>query len=120
MSVPEQASGGKHSRLGLYLPFAIALVAIVAWSAAWVMARRQVETRLDAAVADLSRAGYQLTWKERKLGGYPFRLDVTLTEVGVREPSGWGLQAPRIEAEAYMHAPGHWIIAAPESLTFVR
>jgi hypothetical protein len=75
---------------------------------------------MDAAVAGLQRAGYQITWRTREIGGYPFRMDVTLTDLQVREPSGWGLVAPRLEAEAYAYSLGHWILAAPEGLTFDR
>jgi hypothetical protein len=75
---------------------------------------------MDTAVATLDQAGYRITWKDRRIGGYPFRMDVTLTDVSAREPSGWGLEAPRIEGEAYMHALTHWMIAAPAGLTFVR
>jgi hypothetical protein len=120
MSVPDPAAPRKLSRVGLYLPFGIAVAVALAWSAAWLWAKGQAQSRMDQAVADLGRAGYQLSWKDRRIGGYPFRLDVTLNDARVREPSGWGLQSPRIEAEAYLHAPGHWMIAAPESLTFVR
>jgi len=110
----------KPRRLGLYLPFLLLLLAIVAWSGFWLWARDQARARMDAAVADLKSAGYQIDWKDRAIGGYPFRMDVTLTEVVVREPSGWALEAPGLEAEAYMHALGHWLIAAPQGLTFVR
>lgn len=75
---------------------------------------------MDTTVQALGQAGYQLSWKERIVGGYPFRMDVTLTEPRVREPSGWALEAPRIEAEAPMHALGSWLIAAPNGITFVR
>ena len=120
MSVPDPASPRKPRRLGLYLPFAIALLAIIAWSILWVWARGEAVRRLDAAVAGLDGGGYRIAWKDRQVGGYPFRLDVTLIDAHVREPSGWGLDAPRLEAEAYLHAPGHWLIAAPVGLSFVR
>jgi hypothetical protein len=120
MSVPDPAAPRKLSRIGLYAPFGIAVALAVAWSAAWVWARGEAQRQMDRAVADLGRAGYQISWKDRQIGGYPFRLDVTLTDARVREPSGWGLEAPSLEAEAYLHAPGHWMIAAPQSLTFVR
>jgi hypothetical protein len=68
----------------------------------------------------LKRAGYQLAWKERTVGGYPFRMNVRLTDAQLREPSGWALDAPRLEGQAYLHAPTSWIVAAPEGLTFVR
>jgi hypothetical protein len=120
MSVPDPAAPRKLSRLGLYLPFGIAVAVALAWSAAWLWAKGEAQRRMDQAAADLGRAGYQISWKDRQIGGYPFRLDVTLSDARLREPSGWALQSPRIEAEAYLHAPGHWMIAAPESLTFVR
>lgn len=120
MSLPDPAAPRKHSRFGLYAPFALLAVGVVVWSGLWVWAKGQTAARMDAAVADLDRAGYQVSWKTREIGGYPFRMDVTLSDVRVREPSGWGLESPRIEAEAYMHALGHWMIAAPGAVTFVR
>ena len=120
MSVPDPAPPRKPRRLGLWLPFAALGLLIAAWSAAWVWARGEAAGRLDAAAQALNRAGYQLAWRDRIVGGYPFRLDVTLTDARLREPSGWALEAPRIEAEAFLHAPTSWLIAAPAGITFVR
>lgn len=120
MSLPDPAPARKFRRLGLWLPFAALGLLIIALSAAWVWARGQAATRLDAAVAAWSQAGYRVTWKDRQIGGYPFRIDVTLTDVSARGPSGWGLDAPRLEGEAFMHAPTHWMIAAPDGFSFVR
>lgn len=120
MSLPDPSPPRKLSRLGLYGPFAVALVLVAVWSGVWVWARGEAASRMDAAVADLSRAGYEISWKTREIGGYPFRMDVTLTDASIRERSGWALETPRLEAEAYMHAPGHWMLATPAGLTFVR
>jgi hypothetical protein len=120
MSLPDPRPGRKLSRLGLYGPFILLGVAAVAWTGAWFWARGEAQTRMDAAVAGLAQAGYPITWKTREVGGYPFRMDITLTEVSARAPSGWALQAPRIEGEAPMHALGSWLIAAPAGVTFVR
>ncbi|WP_374470989.1 DUF2125 domain-containing protein [Phenylobacterium sp.] len=120
MSLHDLPPPRKHSRLGLYIPFGIALLVVVAWTILWLWARGEARTRMDAAVADLKQAGYEVSWEDRSISGYPLRLSVTLTGARVREPSGWGLQAPLLEGDAYMHAPGHWMLAAPEGLTFVR
>ncbi|HEX3366886.1 DUF2125 domain-containing protein [Phenylobacterium sp.] len=120
MSLPDPSPARKPRRLGLWLPFVALGLLVALWSGAWVWARGQAASRMDAAVAALGQAGYHLAWKDRQIGGYPFRLDVTLTEFSGREPSGWGLDAPRLEAEAYMHALGNWVIAAPAGLSFVR
>lgn len=119
-SLPDPPAARKWGRLGLYLPFAIALVVVLAWSAWWIYARSEVRARMDVGVEALRRAGYELTWKERAVGGYPLRMNITLTEVRLREPSGWALEAPRLEAQTYMHALGQWMLAAPDGATFVR
>jgi hypothetical protein len=120
MSLPDPTPTRKLSRLGLYLPFGLLLVLVAVWSAAWFWARGEAERRMDLGVSALRNAGYEVSWRDRGVSGYPFRLNVTLTEALVRDRSGWALEAPRIEAQAYMHAPTHWIVAAPEGLTFVR
>jgi hypothetical protein len=120
MSVHDPAPSRKSSRLGLYLPVAIAIGLIVAWTAGWLWLRGQAQRRMDAAVAQLQAAGYQVGWSDRRIGGFPYRLNITLTDARVREPSGWALQAPKLEAQAYVHAPTHWLFAAQDGLTFVR
>jgi hypothetical protein len=120
MSLSDTIPPRKPRRLGLYLPFALLLIAVVGWTAFWIWARGETRTRMDAAVEELAKAGYQISWKERGIGGYPFRLDVTLTDARVREPSGWALETPLLEAEAYLYTPGSWIMATPKGLTFVR
>lgn len=120
MSLHDPSPARKPRRLGLYLPFFLLFVAGAAWTVYWLWARDQVQTRMEAAVADLSRAGYQISWSRRTIGGYPFRMDVGLSDARIREPSGWGLQAPRLEGEAFLYSTGLWVLAAPQGLTFVR
>lgn len=120
MSLHDPLAPRKPRRLGLYLPFALLLLAAVAWTVFWLWMRGEVQKQMDAAVADLGRSGYQISWARRSLGGYPFRMDVSLTDAKVREPSGWALQSPLLEGEAVLYAPGHWMLGAPQGLTFVR
>ena len=120
MSLPDPAPARKPRRLGLYAPFLLLLVAAIGWSGVWFWLRSETAARLETAAVDLRGAGYEVSWKQRTLGGYPFRLDVVLTEARIREPSGWALEAPRLEAEAFVHGLGHWVIAAPQGLTFTR
>ncbi len=58
MSLPDPPQPRKLSRLGLYLPFAIAVLVVVVWSGLWLYARGEVGARLDAAAQALGRAGY--------------------------------------------------------------
>lgn len=118
--LPDVAPGRKPRRLGLIAPFALAGLAAVAWSVGWFYVSGETAKQMDLATQRFRAAGYQVSWDERRIGGYPFRIDVTLKDARLRDPSGWGLSTPRLEAEAYMHALGHWVFATPDGLTFTR
>src|ERR1700751_3747917 len=120
MSVHDPLAARKPRRLGLYLPFVLLVLAAVAWTVFWLWTRGEVQKRMDAEAAGLGRSGYQGSWSRRSLGGYPFRMAGGLTDAKVRDPPGWALQAPLLEGEAFLYAPGHWMLAAPQGLTFVR
>jgi Uncharacterized protein conserved in bacteria len=120
MSLPDLPTPRKRRRLGLVIPWVLAALLAIAWTGGWFWLRGQAQARMDAAVETLRGAGYDVAWKSRSLGGYPFRLSVTLEEPRIREPSGWALEAPRIEADARISSPTSWIIAAPQGAAFVR
>ena len=117
-SVPP--AGRKPRRLGLYIPWGLAVALAIGWSLAWVWMIGETGRRLDAAAAALRGAGWQVSWTDRQIGGYPFRLDVDLDGLTLKDPSGWAVSLPRIESEAYVFAPTHWILAAPDGLAFTR
>lgn len=120
MSLPDPTAPRKFSRRPLYIAFGLAFLVVVAWSGLWIWARGEAQARLDAGVETLRRAGYEIAWRDRSIDGYPFRLNVGLTEARIRDRSGWALEIPRLEGQAFLHAPTHWIVAAPDGLTFVR
>lgn len=118
--VPDPAHHRKPRRWGLIIPFVIAALVIVGWTGLWVYARAEAGRQIDSNVERLRSAGYDITWAERRITGYPFRLNVAMTNANVREPSGWALTAPRLEAQAYMHGLTSWVLATPQGLTFTR
>lgn len=113
-------SPGQRRRLGLYIPFLLLLAFALAWSAGWLWLRAETLRRLDGERADLARAGRDLSWTSRSVSGFPFRLDLDLTGLGLREPSGWRLTLPALNAEALVFAPTHWVAVAPAGLAFTR
>jgi hypothetical protein len=119
--MPEPAAGRKPPRrFWLFAPYVAALIGVVAWSLAWLVIRGQVAARLDAAAADAHRGGLDLGWTTRAIGGYPFRIAVTLDQPHAGEPSGWGLAAPTLKAVANAYDLDHWVVAAPEGLALTR
>ena len=117
-SVPP--AGRKPRRLGLYIPWGLALALVIGWSVTWVWMIGETGRRLDAAAAALRAAGWRVSWTGRQLGGYPFRLDVDLDGLALKDPSGWAVSLPRVESEAYVFAPTRWVLAAPDGLAFTR
>lgn len=118
--LPDVGPARKPSRFWLYAPFVLAGLAATAWTGFWFYASGETARQMDLAANRFRAAGYDIDWSKRSIDGYPFRLDVTLEDARLREPSGWGLTTPRLEAEAFLHAPTHWVFATPRGLTFVR
>lgn len=112
--------GAPPSRLGLYLPFGLLAMGILAWTVGWFWLRAETFRRMDAAARVLGEAGYQIDWSDRKIDGYPFRLDLTVREPRLREAGGWGLSADVLKAEAFTFAPSHWVIVLPEGARMQR
>jgi hypothetical protein len=120
MTSPDSAPRPRPRRLGLIIPFALLALALIALSVAWIWARGRLVEGLESARAVRPGSPATLAFDSRKISGFPFRLDVELTGVRLAEPSGWGLLAPRLECEAYLFAPGHWVLYAPEGVTVDR
>lgn len=110
----------KPRRRGLVLPFLLAGVLVVGWSGWWLYLRGQVETALDTGAETMKAQGYTVSWASRSVGGYPFRVSVTLKDVQVAEPSGYGFSAPVLEAEAAAYTPNPVVFAAPEGMVVRR
>ena len=120
MTLPDPPPLRKPSRLGLYAPFVVLLVVAAGWMFGWSWMRSEVFRRMDAAAGALEGSGYRADWSARSLSGFPFRLDLDITGPRLREVSGWGLSAPRLKAEAFVFAPDHWVIVAPDGVTLTR
>ena len=107
-------------RFWLYAPYGLFLALAFVWSLAWLVVRGQAVERLDQTAARLRSQGWTVIWSDRRLDGYPFRLHLRLDAPQIREPSGWAIAAPALEAEAYAYAPDHWVVVAPSGVSLTR
>ena len=110
----------RHGRFWLWAPYVVVLIALIAWSGVWLAMSLRLQGELNARARALKAQGYQASWSGMKVDGWPFRLDLTLTDPRFAEPSGWAAAAPLLKGEAEPYAPDHWIFAATQGLTLTR
>jgi hypothetical protein len=120
MTHTDVAPSRKARRRGLLTPFIIALAFASAWCVGWFWLRGQAEQRMDTASLALKARGYDLSWSSRTFSGFPFRLDVNLTDARVAEPSGWALRIPELHSEAMIYGLDHWVATAPRGALLTR
>ncbi len=120
MTHTDAAPSRKARRRGLITPFVLLLAFASAWCVGWFWLRGQAEQRMDTAAASLKSRGYDLSWSARTFSGFPFRLDITLADARVAEPSGWALRIPELKGEAMIYDLDHWVAVAPRGALLTR
>lgn len=120
MTAPDSPWRSRPRRRGLYIPALALLALLLALSPAWFWARSRVDAGLQGARLARPGAPATLSFQSRRIGGFPFRLDVDLQGARLADPSGWSLYAPRLKAEAYLFAPDHWVMFAPDGVVVGR
>ena len=99
--MPDPGPPRKLRWAGLWAPFLIAGLLVAGWSAGWIYAARQVEARLERGVAELRASGTEVAWSSKRLSGYPFRLNLALSDLRVAG-GDWVVEAPDLEAQAFL------------------
>jgi len=110
----------RHSRRGLIWPFLILGALLVAWTFWWFYLVGRIETGLQARAEALRQSGWTVDLGEVSTTGWPFRTRVALPQPRLLAPSGQGLSASGLVAEANAWNPDHWVIIAPDGLTLER
>ncbi|WP_297506616.1 DUF2125 domain-containing protein [uncultured Caulobacter sp.] len=119
-AAPSRKAPAKARRSRLFAPFILAALVAGGWSYGWFWLRGQAEQRMDAAAADLKSRGYDLAWSARTFHGFPFRMNVDLTDARIAEPTGWALRVPTLKGEAEIFDLTHWVLVAPEGVILTR
>ncbi|MDB5507831.1 MAG: hypothetical protein JWL93_300 [Hyphomicrobiales bacterium] len=76
------------SRLGLYLPTSLLLLIAAAWSGFWFYSAQATNRALDDFVLREASQGRTWTCTDRRLGGYPFRLELRCAAVSIKSAEG--------------------------------
>lgn len=104
----------------LVIPFVVAGLMLAAWTGWWFVLVNQIETRLDSQAQALREAGWQVRWAKAETTGWPFRARLAVSHIQIIAPSGQGVSAPELVAEANAYNPDRWVIVATDGLVLSR
>jgi hypothetical protein len=114
------SSATPRRRVPFVLPYLAIVLILAGYGVFWLVARDVLQRRLAHQADQLRRSGYAVEFSGQHVGGFPFRLRLHYDRVRVVGPSGWGVSAPGLDAQAFVYAPGHWVIVAPAGLEVER
>ena len=102
-SLPQKRS----SRLRLYGPPVLLVLAGVALSGFWMFVKTQAETSMDRWMAQEAASGRVWTCPDRSIGGYPFRIEISCTGPTLKAAGNVPFEASvgRILAVAQIYQP---------------
>jgi hypothetical protein len=84
------------------------LLVAAAWSAAWFAIRERATEAIDRGLALEARAGRHWTCADRRIGGYPFRIELSCADLTLRRGPVTASLGPLL-AVAQVYRPGHVI-----------
>ncbi len=118
--MPAEAPPRKRRAWLVFVPFTVGVLFLGACAAGWVVLRGRVAEALDGAQAQAHAADVDLSLGARRIGGFPFRIRIACGPVRLALRSGWRIESPALVAQAYVLAPLHWVLVAPDGFTVTR
>lgn len=100
------------------LVFATAVLAVL-YGGYWFVGSSQVEARTRGALAELEARGWDISYSDLGIRGFPSRFDTTLTDISMRSPSGdlvW--ESPFVQLLALSYRPNRVILVWPPEQRF--
>ena len=98
------------SRWILLVTVALAL----GWSGLWAVSARTLKGDIETWFEARRAEGWQASYADLRVRGFPSRLDATLTELKLNDPArGLGWEAPFFQILGLTYKPGHKILVWP-------
>lgn len=110
----------RHSRRGLAIPFVVVGLLLAGWTGWWFYLTHQIETGLETRAEALRQDGWTISHAAVTTTGWPFRARVSIPHAEILAPSGHGVSAPELVAEANAYNPDRWVVIAPDGLVLSR
>jgi hypothetical protein len=110
-------------RAFLYGPFAFVVLVAIAAMTTWWFAYRAATAYLDAANGHDIAPGVMLTFADKHIGGFPFRVDATLDNVGIaiatsQGPASWRSEHFAVHALTYNGSQAIYEAAGKQTLSW--
>lgn len=107
--MPQADQPRKLGHHWLLAPFVLAALAAVGWSVWWFHGRDLLRAQFDLQSRASQARGHPMVWASQTITGFPFRYDVTLTNVSFGERNGLTVAADRLDLEAEAYDLTHWV-----------
>jgi len=109
----------KSIRWPLILPFLVLALLAGAYGAWWTSLATRIETALLDWQTDQATRGIDVAWTELDTNGFPYRLEIHLTDpsVGTGGPDGWAWSADHMTGQLLPYNLDHVIIDVPGKQT---
>lgn len=98
----------RRSRAWLYAPYATLVVLALLWSAGWLYIRERTLRGLDEWLAAEAARGRDWTCRDRAIGGYPFRIELSCGAFALKR-QGLDAEFGRLLAVSQVYQPRHVI-----------
>lgn len=98
---------------------AIVVIAAAAWSGWWWFQAEARQSALETWLAERRAAGWVAEAEQIEVGGYPNRVDATVTALQLADPAaGWSWLADELQILSLSYKPHHVIAALPGTQIF--
>ncbi|PWE16345.1 hypothetical protein DDZ18_13045 [Marinicauda salina] len=101
------------SRKLLFVPLGLFVVLLIVHAVYWFYAAGRIQERGEAWVAEQQAAGYEISYHQLRVTGYPFRFTLRARDPEIVAPAadgGWRADMPRFAASAQLFSFNHWIL----------
>jgi len=108
----------KKIRWTLILPFMLVVLGAAAYSLWWIGIANQTEAAILDWQADQASKGINVSWGTLDTGGYPYRIQVDVTEGRINAPEmprAWIWEADTLSAQTLAYKLDHVIVDIPGS-----
>ncbi|MEM1164306.1 MAG: DUF2125 domain-containing protein [Pseudomonadota bacterium] len=96
---------------------AIAVVAIAAWSGLWFFGKSEVERQIDQQIGIMKQRGWNVTYGDRDIGGFPSGYVVRITDLAIIGEEGALIRLPEVTGTAEAQGLGEVVFDLPPNFT---